>query len=87
MGPHRFCAGNCARLRVSAIPKAALRRACRARSVIGDTATVQSVHLSIDDSVKRLKLYGIATDRILGLPDGSTVVLDRKQVEAMVALL
>jgi hypothetical protein len=55
--------------------------------VIGDTATVQSVHLSIDDSVKRLKLYGIATDRILGLPDGSTVVLDRKQVEAMVALL
>jgi AcrR family transcriptional regulator len=42
---------------------------------------------AIDDSVKRLKLYGIATDRILGLPDGSTVVLDRKQVEAMVALL
>jgi TetR/AcrR family transcriptional regulator, cholesterol catabolism regulator len=39
---------------------------------------------AIDDSVKRLKLYGIATDRILGLPDGSTVVLDRKQVEAMV---
>lgn len=42
---------------------------------------------SIDDSVKRLKLYGIATDRILGLPDGSTVVLDREQVEAMTALL
>jgi hypothetical protein len=38
-------------------------------------------------SVRRLKLYGIATDRILGLPDGSTVVLNRKQVEAMVALL
>jgi AcrR family transcriptional regulator len=42
---------------------------------------------AIDASVRRLKLYGIATDRILGLPDGSTVVLDRKQVEAMVALL
>ncbi|HSS23897.1 MAG TPA: TetR/AcrR family transcriptional regulator [Mycobacterium sp.] len=42
---------------------------------------------AIDASVKRLKLYGVATDRILGLPDGSTVVLDRKRVEAMVALL
>jgi TetR/AcrR family transcriptional regulator, cholesterol catabolism regulator len=42
---------------------------------------------AIDNSVKRLKLHGIATDRILGLPDGSTVVLNRKQVEAMVALL
>jgi AcrR family transcriptional regulator len=42
---------------------------------------------AIDNSVKRLKLHGIATDRILGLPDGSTVVLSRKQVEAMVALL
>jgi len=42
---------------------------------------------AIENSVKRLKLHGIATDRILGLPDGSTVVLNRKQVEAMVALL
>ncbi|HZU48709.1 MAG TPA: TetR/AcrR family transcriptional regulator [Mycobacterium sp.] len=42
---------------------------------------------AIDGCVKRLKLHGIATDRILGLPDGSTVVLDRKQVGAMVALL
>jgi uncharacterized protein YcbX len=42
---------------------------------------------AIDNSVKRLKLHGIATDRILGLPDGSTVVLNRKQVGAMVALL
>jgi AcrR family transcriptional regulator len=42
---------------------------------------------AIDDCVKRLKLHGIATDRILGLPDGSTVVLNRKQVEAMVTLL
>jgi TetR/AcrR family transcriptional regulator, cholesterol catabolism regulator len=42
---------------------------------------------AIDDSARRLKLHGIATDRILGLPDGSTVVLDRKQLEAMVAFL
>ena len=42
---------------------------------------------AIENSVKRLRLHGIATDRILGLPDGSTVVLDRAQVEAMVALL
>lgn len=40
---------------------------------------------AIEDCVKRVKLHGIATDRILGLPDGSTVVLDRKQIEAMVA--
>ncbi len=42
---------------------------------------------AIDDAVRRLKLYGVATDRILGLPDGSTVVVTRKQVEKMVALL
>ncbi|ORW06525.1 TetR/AcrR family transcriptional regulator [Mycobacterium kyorinense] len=42
---------------------------------------------AIDDCVKRIKLHGITTDRILGLPDGSTAVLDREQVEAMVALL
>ena len=47
----------------------------------------ESRRKAIDDSVKRVKLHGIATDRILGLPDGSTVVLDREQVEAMVALL
>jgi TetR/AcrR family transcriptional regulator, cholesterol catabolism regulator len=47
----------------------------------------RSRRAAIDDSVKRVKLHGIATDRILGLPDGSTVVLDREQVEAMVALL
>lgn len=43
--------------------------------------------VAIDDAVKRLNLYGVATDRILGLPDGSTEVLDRKQVKAMVALI
>jgi AcrR family transcriptional regulator len=42
---------------------------------------------AVDAAVNRLKLYGVATDRILGLPDGSTVVLTRKQVEKMVALL
>jgi TetR/AcrR family transcriptional regulator, cholesterol catabolism regulator len=42
---------------------------------------------AVDDCMKRLRLHGIATDRILGLPDGSTVVLDRKQVEALIALL
>jgi TetR/AcrR family transcriptional regulator, cholesterol catabolism regulator len=47
----------------------------------------QARRQAIDASVRRLKLYGIATDRILGLPDGSTAVLDREQVEAMVALL
>ena len=47
----------------------------------------KSRRTAIDDCVKRIKLHGIATDRILGLPDGSTVVLNRKQVGAMVALL
>lgn len=42
---------------------------------------------AIDDCVKRLKFHGTAVDRVLGLPDGSTTVLDRKQVEAMVALI
>lgn len=42
---------------------------------------------AVDDAVKRLRLYGVATDRILGLPDGSTVVLNRKQIEEMVALI
>jgi hypothetical protein len=52
-----------------------------------DAPDAKSRRKAIDDCVKRLKLHGIATDRILGLPDRSTVVLDRRQVEAMVALL
>jgi hypothetical protein len=52
-----------------------------------DAPDAKSRRKAIDNAVKRLKLHGIATDRILGLPDGSTVVLSRKQVEAMVALL
>ncbi|MDW5614975.1 MULTISPECIES: TetR/AcrR family transcriptional regulator [Mycolicibacterium] len=51
-----------------------------------DAADAKSRRKTIDDCVKRLKLYGIATDRILGLPDGATVVLERKQVEAMMTL-
>ncbi|OBG34857.1 MULTISPECIES: TetR/AcrR family transcriptional regulator [Mycolicibacter] len=50
-----------------------------------DAPDAKARRQAIDDCVKRIKLHGIATDRILGLPDGSTVVLDRKQVEAMVA--
>ncbi|OBK82697.1 TetR family transcriptional regulator [Mycolicibacter heraklionensis] len=50
-----------------------------------DAPDAKARRRAIDDCVKRIKLHGIATDRILGLPDGSTVVLDRKQVEAMVA--
>jgi AcrR family transcriptional regulator len=52
-----------------------------------DAPDTKSRRKAIDTCVKRLKLYGIATDRILGLPDGSTVVVNRKQLEAMVARL
>ncbi|MFL0178330.1 TetR/AcrR family transcriptional regulator [Mycobacterium sp. SMC-15] len=49
-----------------------------------DAPDAKARRQAIDDCMKRIKLHGIATDRILGLPDGSTIVLDRKQVEAMV---
>ena len=39
---------------------------------------------AIDVLTGRLKLHGLAVDRILGLPDGSVTVLDRAQVEIMV---
>ncbi|SIB70438.1 Putative transcriptional regulator, TetR family [Mycobacteroides abscessus subsp. abscessus] len=42
---------------------------------------------AIDAAVLRQRLYGIATDRILGLPDGTVEVLDRDQIEALVAVL
>ncbi|OHT88942.1 TetR/AcrR family transcriptional regulator [Mycobacteroides saopaulense] len=42
---------------------------------------------AIDAAVMRQRLYGIATDRILGLPDGTVEVLDRGQIEALVAAL
>jgi AcrR family transcriptional regulator len=35
----------------------------------------------------RFRLHGLATDRILGLPDGSIITLTRTQVESMVAAL
>lgn len=52
-----------------------------------DAPDAKARRQAIDHCVKRIKLHGIATDRILGLPDGSTVVLDRKQVESIVALV
>lgn len=36
---------------------------------------------------KRFKLHGVAVDRVLGLPDGSIIVLRRAQVEMVVAAL
>ena len=39
---------------------------------------------AIDVLTGRLKLHGLAVDRILGLPDGSVTVLNRAQVEIMV---
>ncbi|AKC39991.1 TetR family transcriptional regulator [Mycolicibacterium phlei] len=42
---------------------------------------------AIDAAVQRQRLYGIATDRILGLPDGTVEVLDRRQIERLVAAL
>jgi AcrR family transcriptional regulator len=35
----------------------------------------------------RFKLHGLAVDRVLGLPDGSITVLNREQVDMMVAAL
>ncbi|WP_078292331.1 TetR/AcrR family transcriptional regulator [Mycobacterium sp. D16R24] len=42
---------------------------------------------AIDAAVQRQRLYGVATDRILGLPDGTIAVLDRSQIERLVAAL
>jgi TetR/AcrR family transcriptional regulator, cholesterol catabolism regulator len=42
---------------------------------------------AIDVLTSRLKLHGLAVDRILGLADGSVTVLDRAEVETMVAPL
>jgi AcrR family transcriptional regulator len=42
---------------------------------------------AIDALTTRFKLNGLATDRILGLPDGSTATLTRAQVETLVAAL
>jgi len=42
---------------------------------------------AIDAAVLRQRLYGIATDRILGLPDGTVEVLDRDQIDMLLAAL
>jgi TetR/AcrR family transcriptional regulator, cholesterol catabolism regulator len=42
---------------------------------------------AIDVLATRLKLHALAVDRVLGLPDGSVIALDRAQVGAMVAAL
>jgi AcrR family transcriptional regulator len=42
---------------------------------------------AIDVLTTRFRLHGLATDRILGLPDGSIAALTRTQVETMVAAL
>jgi TetR/AcrR family transcriptional regulator, cholesterol catabolism regulator len=42
---------------------------------------------AIDVLTSRLRLHGLAVDRLLGLPDGSVTVLSRAQVEIMVAAL
>lgn len=42
---------------------------------------------AIDVLTSRLELHGLAVDRILELPDGSLSVLDRTQVETIVAAL
>ncbi|MGD9619310.1 MAG: TetR/AcrR family transcriptional regulator [Mycolicibacterium sp.] len=52
---------------------------------IADAADESAREREIDILVTRLKLHGLAVDRILGLPDGSIAVLDQVQVETMVA--
>jgi AcrR family transcriptional regulator len=42
---------------------------------------------AVEVLASRLRLHGLAVDRILELSDGSVAVLDRAQVEAMVAAL
>jgi TetR/AcrR family transcriptional regulator, cholesterol catabolism regulator len=42
---------------------------------------------AIDILTSRLKLHGLAVDRVLELQDGSIAVLNRAQVEVMVAAL
>jgi AcrR family transcriptional regulator len=42
---------------------------------------------AIDVLTTRFRLHGLATDRVLGLPDGCITTLTRTQVDAMVAAL
>jgi AcrR family transcriptional regulator len=50
-----------------------------------DAADDAARQRAIDTLTSRFKLHGLAVDRILGLPDGSVAVLDRTQVESLVA--
>jgi hypothetical protein len=54
--------------------------------IVGATDESARDH-AVDVLTKRLKLHGLAVDRILEIPDGSVAVLDRAQVEIMVAAL
>jgi TetR/AcrR family transcriptional regulator, cholesterol catabolism regulator len=54
--------------------------------ILGATDEAARDH-AIDVLTSRLKLHGMAVDRVLALPDGSIAVLDRAQVETLVAAL
>jgi TetR/AcrR family transcriptional regulator, cholesterol catabolism regulator len=54
---------------------------------IVDAADQSARDHGVDVLTSRLELHGLAVDRILELPDGSLNVLDRAQVETMVAAL
>jgi TetR/AcrR family transcriptional regulator, cholesterol catabolism regulator len=54
---------------------------------IVDAADQSARDHAVDVLTSRLELHGLAVDRILELPDGSLNVLDRAQVETMVAAL
>ena len=54
---------------------------------IVDAADQSGRDHAVDVLTSRLELHGLAVDRILELPDGSLNVLDRAQVETMVAAL
>jgi TetR/AcrR family transcriptional regulator, cholesterol catabolism regulator len=54
--------------------------------IVGATDESARDH-AIEVLTSRLKLHGLAVDRILEIPDGSVTVLDRVQVEIMVAPL
>jgi AcrR family transcriptional regulator len=52
-----------------------------------DAADEAARNRAVDVLASRVRLHGLAVDRILELPDGSTAALDRGQVQSMVAAL
>ena len=54
---------------------------------VADAADESARNQEVDVLASRLRLHGLAVDRILELSDGSVAVLDRSQVEVMVAAL